>query len=426
MINIFAEDSTQRLVYTCDFVAACANVGVQVFSDEGAFAKAKGYAINYSERVISSDLSIIPAALLFETGIRNQEIQHGSFGGELCLTFDGKTDPLASIFFVLSRYEEYLPFAPDVHGRFSASGSLSKKMGFLHKLFCDRLVFQILNGLGMAYPKNDSVKLIPTFDIDNAYAYKHKPKWRLFMAHIKDLISGKKEQCKQRSRVLQALEKDPFDTYRIIEEIANQADEVHVFWLLGNYARYDKNIPWKNKALQELIRKVSRFSKAGIHPSYASSSKQMRIQEEKVRLEGVLNQPIQSSRQHFLRLRLPETYRNLLWAGIRHDYTMGFADDVGFRCGTARPHYWFDLEKNETTALVLHPFAYMDGTLLEYLTLTPEEACRTIEALYREVEQFGGHFVCIWHNETIGENGKWKDWRRVLDFTITLNETNYE
>jgi hypothetical protein len=40
-------------------------------------------------------------------------------------------DPLAATFYLVSRYEEYLPFIPDEHGRFPAKQSFAFSNGFL-------------------------------------------------------------------------------------------------------------------------------------------------------------------------------------------------------------------------------------------------------------------------------------------------------
>ena len=42
-------------------------------------------------------------------------------------------DVFAAVFYMVSRYEEYLPFVPDQHGRFTSSSSLASKHNFVLK-----------------------------------------------------------------------------------------------------------------------------------------------------------------------------------------------------------------------------------------------------------------------------------------------------
>ena len=46
-------------------------------------------------------------------------------------------DPFAASFFMISRYEEYLPHIKDIHGRFEAKESLAFKNNFLEKPIVD-------------------------------------------------------------------------------------------------------------------------------------------------------------------------------------------------------------------------------------------------------------------------------------------------
>ena len=214
---------------------------------------------------------------------------------------------------------------------------------------------------------------------------------------------------------------DPYNTFEIIKKTAKRFPNTKVFWLVGGRSKKDRNIPISNKDHQDLVQEMNDAVSVNLHPSYASNSNSDLILEEKKALEKVLGHSVNNSRQHFLRFKLPETFQAILDVGFTSEYSMGFAESLGFRSGTARKHFWFDLSKNKVTKLTIHPFVYMDGTLNEYMKLTVEESKGKIEELYKEVQEFGGDFVFLWHNETIGNYGKWKGWSEVLEFTLNLD-----
>jgi hypothetical protein len=56
------------------------------------------------------------------------------------------------------------------------------------------------------------------------------------------------------------------------------------------------------------------------------------------------------------------------------------------------------------------------------MKLSVEQSKSRIASLYKEVEEFGGEFIFIWHNETIGEYGKWFGWSSVLQYTLNLSD----
>jgi hypothetical protein len=290
---------------------------------------------------------------------------------------------------------------------------------------CDRWSVAFLEFLSnhLNYPLDFSefnIQIRPTFDIDNVFAYKWKRGFRKWLSVARDRLFMDKKRIIERRKVLAEEMKDPYDTYKYIESISDRGFDVNIFWLLGDYAKYDKNISHTDIRHQQLIKKMNEKAVVGIHPSYNSNSYHYHIKEEKDRLEKIIEDQIENTRQHFLKLKISDTYPNLNLLGFKHDYSMGYADSVGFRSGTARPHKWFDINKNQTTNLTIHPFVYMDGTLNEYLHLSIDESKNIIWKLYSEVTRFGGDFVFIWHNETIGNYGKWNGWNDVLEYTLSL------
>lgn len=401
-IKIKVDRVTPRIQYTFDFAFKDRGIDYELVWDDSAFDLDYTEASNASYLLYSENLETNP-----------------SFNEEQCVfVFKGKADPLASIFYVLTRMEEYTVPDKDHHDRFAASQSNLAKYGLLDKAICDRWSEDILKSVGVAVP-DQKMEFEPTFDIDNTFAYKYKQGFRRKMSRLRDLLRNDRQRLKERKEVENG-GKDPYDTFDLIQSISERFD-VRIFWLVESRGKYDRNLDITLPQHQSLIKEMAESAKIGIHPSYKSFCSPRLVTDEKNALAHILGSEVETSRQHFLRLTLPESFRTLLSVGIKHDFTMGFADEVGFRLGTARAVRWYDLLEEEITDLTMYPFAYMDGTFNEYLQLTPEEAKKRITLLYDEVNKYGGTFRFIWHNETIGDYKHWKGWSEVLKFTLELN-----
>ena len=53
-------------------------------------------------------------------------------------------DPFAASFYLISRYEEYLPCVKDQHDRYPATNSLAYQEGFLQQPVVDKWVIKLL------------------------------------------------------------------------------------------------------------------------------------------------------------------------------------------------------------------------------------------------------------------------------------------
>jgi hypothetical protein len=322
--------------------------------------------------------------------------------------------------------EEYNSLHTDGLGRYKATASILHKNNWLQVPICDvwsNALIALLEKEWQTSLKAQQPRFSfqPTFDIDNTFAYAHKNTLRTFLANTKDLIYGRTARRQDRQMVRQGRSQDPYDTFEQIEALAQHFEDTKVFWLLGNYTKLDKNISHLNLAQQEKIKQIAAVAEIGVHGSSLTPYNSQQLEIEIQRLAQIIGYRPNSNRQHFLLLHLPNTYDNLIKAGITHDYTMGYAEQTGFRAGTARCFKWFDLHKNEVSTLNVHPFVYMDGTLLEYLQLAPSEAKARIAELYQEVKKYGGTFSFLWHNETISGYQQWENYQEVFKENFILN-----
>jgi hypothetical protein len=183
---------------------------------------------------------------------------------------------------------------------------------------------------------------------------------------------------------------------------------------MGNYSKYDKNISWRSSSLRQWIKKIADRYFIGLHPSYSSNSKPSKLETEIARLNSITGKQIIRSRQHFLKINFPDTYRTLLALGIQEDWSLGYASILGFRAGIASPFFFYDILKEEQTNLRIFPFAAMDATLHYYLKLSPKSALEELKLLVDEVKKVQGTFIFIAHNDLISEASIWKGWNKYF------------
>jgi hypothetical protein len=422
MTLIYVDQISPRIKYTFEFIFGSRGLTYDLTVDK--LAKVD---LSYSENITGLTAALPMAAFMLKDKIErlNVEIESNSEDSDY-FSFNSVIDPIASIFYTLSRYEEYVCEKTDEFGRFPLAESNAPKEWLL-KSKCDRWVEEILSLAGITdIPQDNKVQLIPSFDIDNSYAYKLKTGKRKWLSILKDLLGFNFKRIQERRAVLKGDKRDPYDTFSKIKSVYKRFPKTKVFWLIGKWGEKDRNISIQNSEHRKLIKSLSDEGiEVGLHPSFASFQKKEVIELEKKEIESVCEKDITLTRQHFLRFQASSTFTDLGSIGFKDEYSMGFAEHVGFRSGTARSHAWFDLSQNKPTELIIHPFAYMDGTLREYMSLSIEESKKIIRQLYDEVSRYGGDFIFIWHNETIGDYGNWNGWSEVLDFTLSLeNESN--
>lgn len=325
----------------------------------------------------------------------------------------------ALVFWLISRYEEYQPFVSDRHGRFPATESFAFKNQFLELPVINLWALELKKMLRERYPneifpKRATFKFIPSYDIDYAWAYKHKALWRQFAAALRDIFKGNFTEFHERMSVLSGKQDDPYFTFAFIKSLhESNAVQPIFFWLVGNYGEFDKNTDYRNKAFRALIKGICSKYKFGIHPSYASNENQKLLKKEISRLSVISDTEITLSRQHFLKLNFPETYRKLVLEGIAHDYTMGYAELAGFRASVALPFPWYDILNETETGLIVHPFMLMDVMLNGYMKLNVDEALNKMNQIEAQTKAVGGELVCIWHNSSFSEKANWVGWRKL-------------
>jgi len=390
--------------------------------------------------------ALVAAELLFEEGIRplalSKEVRGGLFPTNHALGHD----PLAGIFWMLSRYEEYQNLERDAYGRFQASQSLLYQAGVLEEAPADIYIEQFWTWLESQFPKIQRIQptltIQPGVDIDLCYSYLGKPPLRQAGGVLRELIRGRWRDLLHRWMVLSKQKPDPYDTYARLESwhhaiergvaSAQQAefaqDEAFgkngplirflppLFMLLtGSYDRLDPAHHPRSPYLRRLARYLKLGgAQLGWHPSLRSNRDDKAAQRE-IKAWSALagGDEALDTRQHYLSLEVTRQPARLVSWGVRRDYSMGYAEAPGFRAGTAHPFGWYDLNTESVFPLQMHPLAIMDATLNHYLGLDVQAAQHKVSKVLESYRRYGGYFSLLWHNSSAGQG--WDGWEKVFE-----------
>jgi len=431
MLLIFQDKISLRSKYIFNFFFTdMYGIGYKLTQNKDEFNLYQGPKINYSNEEFENELNIKPFGLLHEIGIREQNIPIGNWNNEITLFKNNPGEEIpfdlfSATFYLITRYEEYLPHITDMHNRFEADSSIAFQHQFLHKPIVNYWLINfkkcLLNHFPQLQFKNQTYSYISTIDIDNAYAFKQKGVMRTIGGYGRSVVNFFWEDFAERTKVLLGKLKDPYDTYEKQLEIQKKYKiNVIYFFLLGDYGINDKNLPSNNKKFQSLIKHLNDYAEVGIHPSYGSNDNYNQVKKEINRLSTIVHRDIFKSRQHFLKLKFPSTYKTLIENGITDDYTMGYATNLGFRASVCTPYFWYDLDTETETTLKIHPFPIMEATLRFYMKEKPEHAMQHILPIVNEVKKVDGELITLWHNESLSNWREWKGWQNLYEEVVRL------
>ncbi|MEO6671363.1 MAG: polysaccharide deacetylase family protein [Ferruginibacter sp.] len=423
MILIYAHTSTKRLQYICKFILKeQLGIAYSLTIDAEGFKKHEGPKINYSKTKFDSSFNLLAHEILFEKNIKEQPVTCFEANGYKAFfkneTGDFPFDIFAASFYLISRYEEYLPHQKDMYNRYAHENSLAFKEGFLDIPLVNIWLHDFLKELKAAFPTMEyelpKFKFLPTYDIDIAWSYKHKGLLRNIGGFIK-------KPSVERWSVLTGLKKDPFNCYDYLNELHREhnLEPIYFFLVATSKNNYDKNISPFANAMWQLIREHAKKYDIGLHPSWKSNENAALLKKERKIIEDASRVHVGRSRQHYIKFNLPDTMEKLVEAGIEHDYSMGYGSINGFRASVASSFYWYNLKKETISRLMMHPFCFMDANSYYEQKLNAADAYKEIIYYYEQCEKINGTFITIFHNNFLGTDKQYARWKEMYSHFIS-------
>lgn len=435
LLLVYSSHNSPRVEYIFSTLLTAAGVNNYTHTtDKNYFQNSTEAKINYSiHRISEEEIWIQQVNLLFENGIQEQEISCFNHNGLTAFyktsAGDFQFDLFAASFYLMSRYEEYFPHKKDTYGRYAHENSLAYRENFLHLPLVNLWLTEFSQLLTKKFPELNLVPrpftFLPTYDIDIASSYLYKGAVRNLGGFVKSMWNSEWSLVKERLDVLFSKKKDPFDSFDWLHRLHKEFDlKPTYFFLLANKNRgYDKNIDPEKQEMKTLVEHHSKQYDVGIHPSWQSGDNPKLLNNEIEVLQKLSQKEVLKSRQHYIRMNLPETYRDLINAGIKEDFSMGYGSINGFRASYCLPYLWYDLPKEEITRLTIYPFCYMDANSYYEQQYSSDEALQEMNSYYNITRQVNGLLVMIWHNHFLGSDKLFRGWKEVYERMIKIIKT---
>lgn len=347
-------------------------------------------------------------------------------------------DLFGSAFFMLTRYEELVGEARDVHGRFPAEASLAYRQGFLDVPVVNQYAEVLWAALLRLWPRlqrsRRSYSLWVSHDVDQPFLSYRRSRAKLLAGSVKrcagDVILRRSARLAARragaivTTLARGAQGDPhynFETVMDLDEACGR--HATYFFLATGPGPFAPTYRIDDPEVRAVLRAAAQRSHSvGLHASYVSALDADALRREWQALraaceeEGV-RQESWGSRCHYLRWSAAEGTRHADVVGIDYDSTLGYASRAGFRCGTCYEYATFDLAQGRPLRLVERPLIAMESSIIDpqYMGMgLTEAAFDAFTDLAVECRKYEGTYALLWHNHRLVSKGEVEFYKALL------------
>ena len=357
--------------------------------------------------------------------------EHATFVSENVISIP--IDIFGSVFFMLSRYEEAVSNARDLHDRFPDSASIASNEGYLARPIVDEYVEILWSALTRLWPglprKSRCSRNLVSCDVDSPFDPACSSLYRLGKRLLGRTVREK--SLKSMSQVVRSylgVKRGDYshDPYRaaidwIMDENERNDNQVAFYFIPEKTdQKVDGNVvPLDEPRMSALLRTIhARGHEIGIHPGYhtykhpAAFASAVNTLRRALAAQGIEQDGL-GGRQHYLRWQTSFTAR--LWEenGLTYDTTLTYADRPGFRCGTCHEYPMYDLTRRSAMKLLQRPLIMMEAE--RYVRIEDARSPLELMLYYKRIcRQFSGNFTLLWHNSYL-ENARIREqYRQIL------------
>jgi len=389
-------------------------VEYEITGELNVFVGHEGVKFSYGTKPLGEETFIWSQGLLDEHGIDNYDIEVIPWG-ELPAFFpspersDVPFDIFAAAFYLITRYEEYLPQVKDDYGRYSPYESTAFKNNFLKlpliDLWVQKLAVQLLGEPLSTLSRKRTVNKLIAVEVATFSKYKKRGVVINTTAFVRHLRKLQLNRAWSQLKTLFNVEEDPYDNCDKILELYKQYRGTRVrskkqhldllfFFHLGDYNDQNTGVTYKSKSYLEAIKHIADYVRIGLR--FSSNTSQKDVYKEEKRFEELLKRPLHYTMAAHSKIAMPGHYKLLVDTKTMEDYSMGYVNEPGLRASTSFPFYFYDLDYEVQTPLLIHPYAiHYNSISLKMLNGQQQ----VLQEIMDNVKEVGGNFIAQYYYE---------------------------
>lgn len=284
-------------------------------------------------------------------------------------------DLVAWTFLFLSRWEEvHRPQQLDQHGRVLASGLFAVRHDFHRRPVVDewaliaRMWIEHLRPGQLNPARRPALSL--SHDVDHPLRF---PSWSSVvrrcggtLVRTRGRVDKALGELLRGVRSVRDFRHDPYcRRLRDLMEFEESCGLRGQFnFMASKPSQFDEGYDINSRALQVMLAEIrDRGHQIGWHPGYEAATDEDALGGELEELQQAAREEVRGGRHHYLRWDARASWDKWDALGIDIDGSVGFNDDVGFRCGTAHPYPVYSLEQERPLDLIESPLHVMDWGL---------------------------------------------------------------
>lgn len=423
MILIFTQKITPRKSYIFkQMLTKILGLEFKFTSKIEEFIASKDLKFSYGKSRMGNEFFVQSHGLLNDQGVSEIPVEVKDWGGIPCFfevenTSDVPFDIFSAAFYMLSRYEEYLPHQSNADGFFPATASLAYKNNFLHQPVVDFWAYKLKTILQEHFPdlsfsqrKFDKKYVLSVAEL---YKYKKKGMMRNLGGGIRDLVRLRIKSVFERIRTQFIWVKDPYDVYKELLQFSKQQKiNWNFMFQLSDFSIHNKNIGYNRPTYHAMIKSMGDYGKIGLLVGYEAVFDLKTLRKEKARWEQIANRELKMALTNDYGVRLPDMYNNYDACEIGNDYSMGFPDKIGFRAGTCTAFQYYELKLERISPLTIHPTAFNSEA---FVPSSFFEVKTILERMKTDVMNVDGELIMLFKNTDFAEEKRREKFLQILE-----------